>query len=69
MLLCAVGSVSDCISRPSGHEFEPHPGQLTFVEIDYEVMSMAVFPFALIQEGQLSVICENICTKYRLTAS
>ena len=33
----AVGSASDCRSR--GREFEPNVGHITFVEIDYELIS------------------------------
>ena len=42
--------------------------QTTFFEIVHEIISMVILPLLLIQEGQLSVTCKNICTKYWLTA-
>ena len=35
--------------------------QRTFVEIDHEILSTAIFSLPLIQEGQLSVSCERMC--------
>ena len=40
----------------------------TFVEIDQEIISTAILPLPLIQEGLLSVTSESMCTKYWLTA-
>ena len=60
----AVGSASDCRSR--GSEFEPQPGRITFVEIGHEIIIVAILPLPLIQEGQLSVTVESMCTKYWL---
>ena len=40
----------------------------TFVEIDYEIVSMVILLTQLIQEGLLSVTSESVCTKYWLTA-
>ena len=44
------------------------PGHLTSVEIDHEIISMAIQSLPLIQEGQLSVTGESMCAKYWLTA-
>ena len=41
---------------------------MSFVEIDHEILSTVIFPFRLIQEGQLSVTDESMCTKYWLMA-
>ena len=41
----------------------------TFVEIDYEIFSMVIFPLPLIQEGQLSVSDESMGTWYRINAN
>ena len=38
------------------------PGQQHFVEIDHEISSMTVVSLSLIQEGQLSVSGERMCT-------
>ena len=35
----------------------------TFVEIYHEIISMVILPFPLIQEGQMSVSGESMCTK------
>ena len=49
--------------RPGGHGFNPHPGrQPSFLEIDHEIFSMVILSLPLIQEGQLSVSCERMCT-------
>ena len=40
----------------------------TFVEMYHEIISRVVLPFLLIQEGQMSVSGESMCTKYWLTA-
>ena len=64
-LRSTANSPYDCRSR--GCELEPHSGHITLVEIDLEIISMAILPFLLIQEGQLSVIGKSMCTKYWLT--
>ena len=47
--------------RPGGRGFNPRRGrQHSFVEIDYEIFSTVILP--LIQEGQLSVSGERMCT-------
>ena len=49
--------------RPGGHGFNPRRGrQLSFVEIDHEIFSTVILSLPLIQEGQLSVSGERICT-------
>ena len=35
----------------------------SFVEIDHEIFSMVILSLPLIQEGQLSVSGERMCTK------
>lgn len=39
-----------------------NPSSITFLEIDQEVLLMAIFPFPLVQEGQLSGTGKIICT-------
>ena len=39
-----------------------------FVEIYHEIIPTVILPLPLIQEGQLSVSGESMCTKYWLTA-
>ena len=49
--------------RPGGHGFNPCQGrQHSFVEIDHEIFSMVILSLPLIQEGQLSVSGERMCT-------
>ena len=49
--------------RPGGRGFNPRRGrQHSFVEIDHEILSMVIFSLPLIQEGQLSVSGERMCT-------
>ena len=49
--------------RPGGREFNPRRGrQHSFVEIDHEIFSTVILSFPLIQEGQLSVSGERMCT-------
>ena len=57
----AVGCASDW--RPGGRGFHPRRGpQHSFVEIDHEIFSTVILSLPLIQEGQLSVSGERICT-------
>ena len=57
----SVGCVSDW--RPEGRGFDPHQGwQHSFVKIDQEIFSTVILSLPLIQEGQLSVSGERICT-------
>ena len=49
--------------RPGGCGFNLRQGrQHSFVEIDYEIFSTVILSLALIQEGQLSVSGEIMCT-------
>ena len=49
--------------RPGGHGFNLHRDrQHSFVEIDREIFSMVILSLPLIQEGQLSVSGERMCT-------
>ena len=46
--------------RPGGPGFNPR--QHSFVEIDHEIFSTVILSLPLIQEGQLSVSGERMCT-------
>ena len=49
--------------RPGGRQFNPCRGrQHSVVEIDHEIFSTVILSFPLIQEGQLSVSGERMCT-------
>ena len=49
--------------RPGGRGFNPSRGrQHSFVEIDHEIFSTVILSLPLIQEGQLSVSGERMCT-------
>ena len=49
--------------RPGGRGFNPRRGQQhSFVEIDHEIFSTVILSLPLIQEGQLSVSGERMCT-------
>ena len=49
--------------RPGGRGFNPRRvWQHSFVEIDHEIFSTVILSLPLIQEGQLSVSGERICT-------
>ena len=52
--------------RPTGDQevvgSTPANRQHSFVEIDHEIFSMVVLSLLLIQEGQLSVSGERMCT-------
>ena len=49
--------------RPGGHRFNPRRGrQHSFVEIDLEIFSTVILSLPLIQEGQLLVSGERMCT-------
>ena len=57
----SVGFASDW--RPAGRGFDPRRGrQHSFVEIDHEIFSTVILSLSLIQEGQLSVSGERMCT-------
>ena len=49
--------------RPGGRGFNPRQGrQHSFMEIDHEIFSTVILSLPLIQEGQLSVSGERMCT-------
>ena len=49
--------------RPGGLRFNPRRGrQHSFVEIDHDIFSTVIPSLPLIQEGQLSVSGERMCT-------
>ena len=49
--------------RPGGRGFNARRGrQHSFVEIDHEIFSTIILSLPLIQEGQLSVSGERMCT-------
>ena len=49
--------------RPGGRGFNPRRGrQHSFVETDHEIFSTVILSLPLIQEGQLSVSGERMCT-------
>ena len=49
--------------RPGGRGFNPRRGrQHTIVEIDHKIFSTVILSLPLIQEGQLSVSGERMCT-------
>ena len=49
--------------RPGGRRFNPCRGlQHSFVEIHHEIFSKVILSLLLIQEGQLSVSGERMCT-------
>ena len=51
------------IVQPGGRGFNPRRGrQHSFVEIDHEIFSTVILSLPLIQEGQLSVSGERMCT-------
>ena len=49
--------------RPGGRGFNPRRGrQHSFMEIDHEILSTVILSLPLVQEGQLSVSGERMCT-------
>ena len=49
--------------RPGSHGFNPCRGrQHSFMGIDHEIFSTVILSLLLIQEGQLSVSGERMCT-------
>ena len=49
--------------RPGGRGFNPRRGrQHSFMEVDHEIFSTVILSLLLIQEGQLSVTGERMCT-------
>ena len=65
--ICEAASVAQLDApsdwRPGGRGFNPRRGrQHSFVEIDHEIFSTVILSLPLIQEGQLSVSGERMCT-------
>ena len=58
-----AGSASDYISK-----FESQLDRITFMEIDHKIIKTVILPLSLIQEEQLPVTGESMCSKYWLTA-
>ena len=55
--------IKNRLTRASISEFNPRRGrQHSFVEIDHEIFSTVILFLPLIQEGQLSVSGERMCT-------
>ena len=65
-IVAGRGSLVGCASAwyVDGHRFDPRVQQHSFVEISHEIISAAILSLPLIQEGQLSVTGDRICTKY-----
>ena len=60
-LVAHLDALSDW--RPGGRGFNPRRGrQHFFMEIDHEIFSTVILSLPLIQEGQLSVSGERMCT-------
>ena len=64
---CGMASVAQLDApsdwRPGGRGFNPRRGrQHSFVEIDHEIFSTVILSLPLVQEGQLSVSGERMCT-------
>ena len=38
------------------------PGIVTYMEFDHDIISMVILPLLQIQEGQLSIADESMCT-------
>ena len=58
----SIGSVS--VWHADSPEFDPHVRHILSWRLGQVKNSMAFFPFPLIQEEQLSVTGERMCTKY-----
>ena len=56
---CAIST-----SLASGPEFDPHVRHILSWRLGHENISKAILPLPLIQEKQLSVTGERMCTKY-----
>ena len=61
------GSSIGCASAwyADGRGFDPHARQHSFGEFGHEIIPTAILFLPLIQEEQLSVTGEKMCTKYR----
>ena len=64
-LQAGFGGSVGCTSnwRPGGRGIDPRRGrQHSFMEIDHEIFYTVIFSLLLLQEGQLSVSGERMCT-------
>ena len=55
---------SESAWHASGPEFNPHVWHILSWRLGHENISTAILPLQLIQEEQLSVTGEKMCTKY-----
>ena len=55
---------SELAWHASGPEFDPHVRHILSWRLGHENISTAILPLPLIQEEQLSVTGERMCTKY-----
>ena len=55
---------SESAWHASGPEFDPHVRYILSWRLGHENISTAILPLPLIQEEQLSVTGERMCTKY-----
>ena len=64
-MVAGCGSSIGCTSAwyADDRRFDPHVQQHSFMEIGHEIISTANLSLPLIQEGQLSVTGERMCTK------
>ena len=59
----SLGGSVGCDWRPGGHRFNPCRGrQHSSMEIDHEIFSTVILSLPLIQEGQLSLSGQRMCT-------
>ena len=63
--LFSVGCGNSVGWYADGGGFDPHVRQHSFVEFGHEDISGAILSLPVIQEGQLSVTAERMCSKYR----
>ena len=62
-MVTALKTNAVCNDGLPGRGFNPRQGwQHSFVEIDHEIFSTVILSLPLIQEGQLSVSGERMCT-------
>ena len=65
---CRGNQSSDIIITHTAGPLVRAPAQVyTFVEIYPEIISTVILPLPLIQEGQMSVSVDSLCTKFWLT--
>ena len=68
MVVSNCKAVLSLYDNSSGPEFHPHVRHILSWRLGHEKISTAVLPLPLIQEEQLSVTDERMCTKYWYTA-